>query len=86
MTPDEQLRSWVAGEPKHDPENDRCCPDFSCCVDGSLAPLEERERYFRLYLEGNWEEAEPMLMKFLTRMISKQFPGFDFYVTGGNKP
>lgn len=26
-----QTLSWAQGRPYHEPVNDECCPDFSCC-------------------------------------------------------
>ena len=27
-----QCLKWAMGKPYHDPVNNECCPDFSCCV------------------------------------------------------
>ena len=42
---DEQLAKWVAGDPVHigDGASGQCCPDFSCCQPGLLAPKRVRE-------------------------------------------
>jgi hypothetical protein len=29
-----QMLSWAMGKPYHEPINDECCPDFSCCMPG----------------------------------------------------
>lgn len=26
-----QCLQWAIGNPYHEPHNDECCPDFSCC-------------------------------------------------------
>jgi hypothetical protein len=31
LTPDEQLRRWVAGDSLCPSTSRECCPDFSCC-------------------------------------------------------
>ena len=42
MTDDEQISDWVAGNSRHNPDKDECCPDFSCCQTHYKAPLDER--------------------------------------------
>lgn len=33
-----QMFSWANGKPYHDPINDECCPDFSCCFPSLFEP------------------------------------------------
>lgn len=43
-----QLVSWAFGRPYHEPHNDECCPDFSCCYPELLtADPAERWRQYR---------------------------------------
>lgn len=69
MTPEEQLKEWVKGNPIHNKERDECCPDFSCCT-GKIAPVEERRRFVRAFQENNQEVIMDMLGMFLTRLLS----------------
>lgn len=42
-----QLLSWAMGNPYHEPVNDECCPDFSCCVPDLLTEETQRWRCYR---------------------------------------
>jgi hypothetical protein len=63
----DQLEKWVKGESVHNTERDECCPDFSCCNPGSLAPQDERETFYNAVVEGDDEKRHLMLMGFLGR-------------------
>lgn len=39
-----QCLVWAQGRPYHEPVNDECCPDFSCCRP-SLFMKDEAERW-----------------------------------------
>lgn len=65
MTPDEQLKLWVAGDPVHNEERNQCCPDFSCCVPELLASEEERIAF----RDANEKDRSVMLGIFLARML-----------------
>jgi hypothetical protein len=39
-----QMRAWAQGRSYHEPINDECCPDFSCCVP-SLFEKDEAKRW-----------------------------------------
>lgn len=69
MTSEEQLKSWVEGNPVHNPDRDECCPDFSCCRPGLLASEEERKRFYA----GDSKTRNEMLTIFLKRMIADEF-------------
>ncbi len=45
MTPDEQMKEWLAGKPIHNTERDECCPDFSCCRPELLWDPEVRQKF-----------------------------------------
>ena len=62
-----RLKMWVEGKCIH--ADDWCLPDFSCCMPELLAPKEERELFFQLYLENKHQEYERMLMMFLGRAL-----------------
>ncbi len=66
---DEQLQKWLDGEPVHVGGKDtgQCCPDFSCCVPGLLAPAEERGAFCR----ADDEAQHAMLMIFLARAVNR---------------
>jgi len=65
MEPDEQLDEWVKGNPVHNDERNECCPDFSCCNGGNIAPREVRERFARAYYEEDRDTQIQMLLMFL---------------------
>lgn len=77
MTPEEQLKEWVNGNPIHNDERGECCPDFSCC-NGKIAPLEVRERFAKAYLEGDEKTVYTMLVMFL----SGAFADENIYIAG----
>lgn len=39
-----QSLAWAQGRPYHEPINDECCPDFSCC-EPDLFTKDEAERW-----------------------------------------
>lgn len=39
-----QCLAWAQGRAYHEPINDECCPDYSCC-DPSLFTQDEAERW-----------------------------------------
>ena len=42
-----QALAWAQGRPYHEPIDDECCPDFSCChPDLFTADVTERWRYY----------------------------------------
>ncbi len=41
---DYQLSEWVKGRSLHNPVNDCCCPDFSCCRKGETKMMDENLR------------------------------------------
>jgi hypothetical protein len=41
-----QMLSWAMGKPYHEPHNDECCPDFSCCFP-DLFTTDATERWAR---------------------------------------
>ena len=71
MTHEEQLQEWLKGNAIHDKEQNRCCPDFSCC-NGELAPLEVRERFVKAYHEDDQSTMMQMLVMFLGNMLQKK--------------
>ena len=50
-----QMLSWAEGRPYHEPVNDECCPDFSCCVAGMFT--EDAADRWRQYRERYGEGA-----------------------------
>jgi hypothetical protein len=77
---DEQLRLWVEGTSVHNDEAGECCPDFSCCQPGLLAPKETREAFAR----ASEEERTSMLMMFLGAAIELAMEGKEkgVYIAG----
>ncbi len=78
MTIDEQVASWVQGQSLHNDDRDECCPDFSCCEPGLLAPTEERESF----KDADEKERGVMLMTFLGRLIARQCAQGDVHIAG----
>ena len=81
ITSAEQLSLWVQGNPEHRGEKgdplSECCPDFSCCIPGLLAPIEERKRF----ASGD----RSLLGVFLGRAIAREAQGKDVYIAGRNE-
>jgi hypothetical protein len=78
MTPDEQLETWLEGNPQHNPTTDECCPDFSCCYPKLLASREVREAF----CQANKEDREKMLMMFLGSSLAEILPDVDVHLAG----
>lgn len=74
-----QLEQWLAGNPVHDKESNQCCPDFSCCRNGDIAPLEQRERFVKAVRENDESARMEMLGMFLSHAM-----GGGVYVAGLN--
>jgi hypothetical protein len=68
-TYDEQLCTWLVGEPLHHGERgsqvSRCVPDFSCCRAELLSPPEVRARY----VEGSPEVRKRMCATFMQKAV-----------------
>lgn len=45
-----QCLSWAMGKPYHEPVNDECTPDFSCC-NPDLFTQDEAERWAQYHRE-----------------------------------
>jgi hypothetical protein len=41
-----QCLAWAQGRPYHEPINDECTPDFSCCFPDMISPDDERWEYY----------------------------------------
>jgi len=67
----DQLRSWLAGIPRHDWVNGRHVPDFSCCKRGLLAPPEERELFYCMYRTGESGTVLRLELMFLGRSLHR---------------
>ena len=79
----EQLQQWVKGNPIHNKKRDECCPDFSCCSPGLLAPKEVRETFYNAYIKGNNKVTDRLLMEFLSKMIEKgKKPYYKIHIAG----
>jgi hypothetical protein len=66
ITPEEQLRLWVAGDARCPNTAGECCPDFGCCRKGLLWPLAKR----RKYLNATQREREKMHVGSLVALLS----------------
>ena len=71
MTPEEQMREWVKGNPIHNEEFDECCPDFSCCT-GRISPVEVRERFLKAWEDKDQDTIYEMLGMFLVDMVQNE--------------
>lgn len=65
ITPQEQLRRWVDGDPVHTIDPDQCCPDFSCCQPHLLADVEIR----RAFAAASDQDRYGLLLGFLGSLI-----------------
>ena len=77
-----QLSLWVKGQPVHNPIRDECCPDFSCCNGGKIAPIEIRKRFAKAFAEGD----EHTKMEMLGMFLGQAFSDFNIYVAGLDIP
>ena len=66
MTPEQQVKAWVEGNPKCPNDNGECCPDFSCCQPHLLSPEPERIAF----AEGDSDLRNKMLPGFLGRAFA----------------
>ncbi len=64
-TTEEQVKDWVAGDPKCPSASGECCPDFSCCDASLLAPREVREEFAKAFKEGDRKTMDHLCMRFL---------------------
>ena len=76
ITINEQLASWVEGNPIHLPQH--CCPDFSCCRPELLAPVAVRELFAAAYTAHN----EAVEMRMLMEFLGKAFDTKRVYIAG----
>ena len=85
MTPDEQLDEWLKGNPIHN--DDRCCPDFSCCRGkDKIAPLATRKRFVQARKDGDEETYRRMLFMFLGEATSDEGVDKEVYLAGDIPP
>ncbi|MCP4569038.1 MAG: hypothetical protein GY841_15800 [FCB group bacterium] len=83
MNCEEQLRLWVSGEPMHNDEGDECTPDLACCRGKKvMAPESERQAFLDAYLAGDRPTCKTLISKFLTAILSVDFPDLDIQVNG----
>jgi hypothetical protein len=68
ISPEEQIRRWVAGDSVHNTRRDECCPDFLCCQPKNLAPRDVRERFSKAGIA----ERNTTCMGFLAGMLRKR--------------
>jgi hypothetical protein len=70
-----QLNHWLRGRCLHLWMPNLCCPDYSCCEPGLLAPLEERELYVQAHNDGDTVTVVRLDAMFLGRLIkAKSMP------------
>jgi hypothetical protein len=82
MTPDEQLQSWLQGQPMHNPTRDECCPDFSCCHPELLAPEHVRKAFVDAHARGCEATKVNMLYMFLGRALQQRAPDAKVHLAG----
>ena len=73
-----QLEEGAHGNPIHNKVDDECCPDFSCCIPGSLA--EEKTR--QAILKADEKDHYRMLLTFLGGALRLTGTEKDMYVAG----
>jgi hypothetical protein len=71
MTHEEQLFQWLCGNSMHDIENDRCCPDFSCCHPELKEEIKVRKLYYTSFLEDDYDLQDSLLIIFLGKAMSQ---------------
>jgi len=71
MTHEEQLVQWVEGNSMHDVENNRCCPDFSCCRPTLKEDILIRKLYYDAFLEKNYELQDTLLIMFFNMAMTQ---------------
>ena len=86
MTSEEQLDLWVEGKPIHNLYLGECCPDFSCCCPGLLAPQETREAFRKAYLANDNSTMTSMLSMFLGAAIDYWGKTQEVYIVGSEGP
>jgi hypothetical protein len=82
MTPNEQLQSWLQGQPVHNPTRNECCPDFSCRMPELLVPLSEREAFVAADARGDESTRTAMLYMFLGRLPRQEAPDAKVHLAG----
>jgi len=60
MTPERQVKLWVAGDARCPNSEGACCPDFSCCEPGMMWASQERVAYQAAMLSGDHETMRRM--------------------------
>ena len=75
-TAEDQLDTWVAGDPQHNHIFDECCPDFSCCQPNTLWPEAQR----MAFKNATPEQRQEMLMFGLAGLAAQQGEGI--YIAG----
>lgn len=76
----DQLLMWVEGSYVHDEENDRCCPDFSCCNKKMETDRTTKERFLKAVEENDEKTKTEMLGMFLAQAMGTL--GSNVYVAG----
>lgn len=77
MSPEEQLRLWVAGEldgkgKAAHTDGGECCPDFACCAPASAANAYDRQ----CFVDASQRDREGMLVGFLQKALEAHYgPG-----------
>ena len=83
MTADEQLKSWLEGNPKCPSDRGECCPDFSCCNPKARVSKRLRKEFYKAHLNNDKEKIHQMLMGFLMNSLSAtKGKKINVYVTG----
>lgn len=84
MELDEQLDKWLNGEPLHNYEINKCCPDFSCCKPELIADKKTRHIFCDAYKRGDKDIINTMLMGFLANSLVSESK--KVYIAGQEVP
>jgi hypothetical protein len=60
-------------------EGGECCPDFSCCG-GELASIEERQIFYKAFLEEDQDTMHEMYLMWLDSYLHKSFPNLVLHI------
>ncbi len=81
---DKQLEQWILGNSIHNKNQDKCCPDFSCCNKKMSTPKNVRERFGKAVRDGDCKTVTEMLGMFLGQ--AAQTMNKNIYVAGLEVP
>lgn len=64
-----QIQKWVNGSSIHNGPDNKCTPDFSCCLGGINTPVQKRQEFQRIYKLGGSGQCIELLAEFLKKAL-----------------